>query len=103
VYPAAPDADGQEVDPWMLDERVKSLFRQWLLDTTPAPWGVAHDRETGTYTIVARDAEGRPRMDQRGVQIVIAEGMTRSDAAMIVQLRTLLEDDEAPRKVVSLF
>ena len=95
--------DRQEVDPWMLDERTKSLYRQWLIDTTPAPWGVAHDREAGTYKFVARDAEGRPRLDQRGVQIVIAEGLTRSNAAMIVQLRTLLDEGQSPRKVVSLF
>ena len=95
--------DRQEGDPWMLDERTKSLYRQWLIDTTPAPWGVAHDRETGTYKIVARDADGYPRLDQRGVQIVIAEGLTRSNAAMIVQLRALLDEDESPRKVVSLF
>lgn len=87
----------------MLDARVKSLFQQWLLDATPAPWGVAHDRETDTYKIVARDAQGRPRLDETGAQITIATGMTRSDAAMLVQLRTLLDEDENPSPVVSLF
>lgn len=87
----------------MLDARVKSLFQQWLLDATPAPWGVAHDRKTDTYMIVARDNEGRPRLNAAGGQITIATGMTRSDAAMLVQLRTLLDEDENPPRVVSLF
>jgi hypothetical protein len=87
----------------MLDARVKSLFQQWLQDATPAPWGVAHDRETDTYKIVARDNDGRPRLDASGRQITIASGMTRSDAAMLVQLRTLLDEDENAPRVVSLF
>ncbi len=87
----------------MLDARVKGLFQQWLQDATPAPWGVAHDRETDTYKIVARDNDGRPRLNAAGSQITIALGMTRSDAAMLVQLRTLLDEDETPSRVVSLF
>jgi len=91
------------LDITVLDARAKSLFTQWLTDTTPAPWGVAHDRETDTYKIVARDAEGRPRLDGQGGQVTIAYGLSRSDAAMLVQLRTLLDDDGSPKTVVSLF
>lgn len=87
----------------VLDARIKSLFQQWLLDTTPAPWGVSHDRETDTYFIVGRDEQGRPRLDETGAQVTIATGLTRSDAAMLVQLRTLLDEDGKPAKVVSLF
>jgi len=87
----------------LLDPRVRKLFEQWLPTTTPVPWGVAHDRDTDTYSIVGRDPEGRPRLDENGKQVVIAHGLTRSDAAMLVQLRALLDDDEPPSSVVSLF
>ena len=66
---------------------VSSALEDWLPLSTPLPWGVAFDGVTKTHSVVARTPEGAPRLNNAGVQIVIAQGLTQPDALVLIALR----------------
>ena len=84
-------------------ERAKASFiREWLPHTTRLPWSVAHDTFSGGFRIVGQLADGRPRCDATGRQIVVASGLTQPDAFVLVALREFAAEPAELRQFLRL-